>query len=306
MRLSEISIFFDIVKVLLTAAKELPANRMEAVSRITVINFEFRHFDIKIPPVTELFLLYAHLRNVRLINKIIFSPKIEKRRIKSFMTDIKIWMKDLTEKLQGAFGEKLEFVGLQGSYGRGEATESSDIDVVVIFRELVMGDLERYKDLIGEMPYREKICGFVSGRGELINWDKADLFQFYHDTTPYFGSIDYLLPLVNRPDAKRAVLVGACNIYHMCVHNFLHEYDAQILRSLCKTSFFVMIAKHFYETGDFIKKKSDLIFLLSEEEQELLGSISIFDRTSPDKDLFRELSEKLLMWSGGLINAFGD
>ena len=67
-----------------------------------------------------------------------------------------------------------------------------------------------------------------------------------------------------------------------------------------------MIAKHFYETGDFIKKKSDLIFLLSEEEQELLGSISIFDRTSPDKDLFRELSEKLLMWSGGLINAFGD
>ena len=85
------------------------------------------------------------------------------------MTDIKIWMKDLTEKLQGAFGEKLEFVGLQGSYGRGEATESSDIEVVVILRELVMGDLEKYKDLIGKMPYREKICGFVSGRGELIN-----------------------------------------------------------------------------------------------------------------------------------------
>ena len=222
------------------------------------------------------------------------------------MLEIEVWMKCFTEKLRAAFGEKLEFIGLQGSYGRGEATESSDIDVVVIFSELVMSELERYKELIGEMPHREKICGFVSGRGELINWDKADLFQFYHDTTPYFGSIDYLLPLVNRPDAKRAVLVGACNIYHMCVHNFLHEYDAQILRSLCKTSFFVMIAKHFYETGDFIKKKSDLIFLLSEEEQELLGSISIFDRTSPDKDLFRELSEKLLIWSGGLINCFGD
>jgi hypothetical protein len=279
---------------------------MEVVSRITVINFEFRHFDIKIPPVRELFLLYAHLRNVRLINKIIFSPKIEKRRIKSFMTDIKVWMKDLTEKLWAAFGEKLDFVGLQGSYGRGEATESSDIDVVVIFRELAMSDLGRYKDLIGEMPYREKICGFVSGRSELINWDKADLFQFYHDTTPYFGSIEYLLPLINRSDVKRAVLLGACNIYHMCSHNFLHEYDAQILRSLYKTSFFVIIAKHFYETGNFIKKKSDLVPLLQEKERELLGAISIFDRTSPDKDLFRELSEKLLMWSGGLINAFGD
>jgi hypothetical protein len=222
------------------------------------------------------------------------------------MLDIQFWMKDFTKKLLAAFGEKLEFEGLQGSYSRGEATESSDIDVVVIFSELAMSDLERYKELIGEMPHREKICGFVSGRNELINWDKADLFQFCHDTTPYFGSIGHLLPLINRSDVKRAVLLGACNIYHMCSHNFLHEYDAQILRSLYKTSFFVMIAEHFYETGDFIKKKSDLVPLLQERERELLGSISIFDRTSLDKDLFKELSEKLLMWSGGLINAFGD
>lgn len=220
------------------------------------------------------------------------------------MTDIKIWMKDLTEKLRGAFGEKLEFVGLQGSYGRGEATENSDIDVVVIFSELA--DLERYKDLIGEMPYREKICGFVSGRSELINWDKADLFQFYHDTTSYFGSIDYLFPLINRPDAKRAVLVGACSIYHMCVHNFLHENDSHILRSLYKTSFFVLIAKHFYETGVFVKRREDLIPLLSRQDRELLQSLSFFEGVPLDDDLFRELSEKLLIWSGGLINCFGD
>ena len=124
------------------------------------------------------------------------------------MLEIEVWMKCFTEKLRAAFGEKLEFIGLQGSYGRGEATESSDIDVVVIFSELAMSDLERYKDLIGEMPHREKICGFVSGRNELTNWDKADLFQFYHDTAPYFGSINHLLPLINRSDVKRAVLLG--------------------------------------------------------------------------------------------------
>ncbi len=32
------------------------------------------------------------------------------------------------------------FVGLQGSYGRGEATESSDIDIVVILDELTEFD----------------------------------------------------------------------------------------------------------------------------------------------------------------------
>jgi len=221
------------------------------------------------------------------------------------MLDIQVWMKNLTEKLQAAFGEKLEFVGLQGSYGRGEATESSDIDVVVIFSELAMSELELYKELIGEMPHREKICGFVSGWNELINWDKADLFQFYHDTTPYFGSIDHLLLLGDRSDVKRAVLLGACNIYHMCSHNFLHEYDAQILRSLYKTSFFVMIAEHFYETGDFIKKKSDLIPLLPEEERKLLESMSLFDASLLDDDLFKELTKNMLEWSSRLIRSFG-
>ena len=217
------------------------------------------------------------------------------------MLEIEVWMKCFTEKLRAAFGEKLEFIGLQGSYGRGEATESSDIDVVVIFSEHAMSDLERYKDLIGEMPHREKICGFVSGRNELSNWDKADLFQFYHDTAPYFGSINHLLPLINRSDVKRAVLLGACNIYHMCSHNFLHEYDAQILRSLYKTSFFVMIAEHFYETGDFIKKKSDLIPLLPEEERKLLESMSLFDAPALDDDRFKELSKNMLEWSSRLI-----
>lgn len=220
------------------------------------------------------------------------------------MLDIQVWMKNFTEKLRAAFGDKLEFVGLQGSYGRGEATENSDIDVVVIFTELAMRDLERYKDLIGEMPCREKICGFVSGRNELINWDKADLFQFYHDTVPYFGSIDYLLPLIDMSDVKRAVLLGACNIYHMCSHNFLHEYDAQILRSLYKTSFFVMIAKHFYQTGGFIKKKTDLISLLPEEERKLIEAISLFDGSPLSDDEFKELSKNMLEWSGRLIQNY--
>ncbi len=222
------------------------------------------------------------------------------------MIDIELWMKKFTAKLQSDFGEKLEFVGLQGSYGREEASESSDIDVVVIFSKLAMSDLEKYKKLISEMPFREKICGFISGREELVNWDKADLFQFYHDTTPYLGSIDHLLPLIKRCDVKRAILLGACNIYHMCSHNFLHEYDMQILRSLYKTSFFVMLAKHFYETGNFVKKKSVLMPLLSEEESKLLEAISLFSAPALDSDRFKELSENMLLWSGRIITSFGN
>ena len=49
---------------------------------------------------------------------------------------IEDWMKDLTEKLKRQFGQRLLFVGLQGSYQRGEATADSDIDVVVLLDTL--------------------------------------------------------------------------------------------------------------------------------------------------------------------------
>ena len=48
------------------------------------------------------------------------------------MVDIENWMGELAEKLTGRFGPRLLFLGLQGSYGRGEAGEDSDIDVAAV------------------------------------------------------------------------------------------------------------------------------------------------------------------------------
>ena len=39
------------------------------------------------------------------------------------------------------------------------------------------------------MPYKEKACGFISGKKELQNWSKTDLFQFFYDTKPIFGNL---------------------------------------------------------------------------------------------------------------------
>ena len=48
------------------------------------------------------------------------------------MIDISAWMNTFLKALNDTFGDRVWFVGLQGSYGRGEATQTSDIDVVVI------------------------------------------------------------------------------------------------------------------------------------------------------------------------------
>ena len=60
------------------------------------------------------------------------------------MINISTWIQRFLKSLDANFGERVWFVGLQGSYGRGEATEISDIDVVVILDELFASDIQTY------------------------------------------------------------------------------------------------------------------------------------------------------------------
>ena len=52
------------------------------------------------------------------------------------MIDISVWTKNFLQTLNETFGNRVWFVGLQGSYGRGEAHDASDIDIVVILDRL--------------------------------------------------------------------------------------------------------------------------------------------------------------------------
>ena len=185
------------------------------------------------------------------------------------MIDINGWMNDFLQKLDDVFANRVWFVGLQGSYGRGEATETSDIDVVMILDELSVADIQAYQDMLDTLPHRELICGFVSGKDEIMNWEPSDLFQFYHDTTPIRGSLDDLLPLIDNAAVERAIKMGAGNIYHGCVHNMLHEKNEEILKGLYKAASFVVQAIVFKQTGNYIKHQNQLLQVASVEEQKI-------------------------------------
>ena len=80
------------------------------------------------------------------------------------MIDVTTWMQDFLQTLNKTFANRIWFVGLQGSYARGEATETSDIDIVVILDELSAMDIQTYHDMLDTMSHRELICGFLSGK----------------------------------------------------------------------------------------------------------------------------------------------
>ena len=79
----------------------------------------------------------------------------------------KQWCEAFQNAILELFPGRVLFLGIQGSQRRGEATEQSDIDMVVILDELGAADLRAYRQMIEKMPEREKMCGFVSGKA---NW----------------------------------------------------------------------------------------------------------------------------------------
>jgi predicted nucleotidyltransferase len=184
--------------------------------------------------------------------------------------DITAWMQDFLQKLNETFASRVWFVGLQGSYSRGEATKTSDIDVVVILDELYASDIKKYNTMLDTLPHRELICGFLSGKDELFDWEPSDLFQFYYDTTPIKGSLDELLAVIDEAAVERAIKIGACNIYHGCVHNMLHEKSDEILRGLYKSASFVVQAIVFLQTGKYVKHQKELLSVAAADEHDIV------------------------------------
>ncbi len=209
--------------------------------------------------------------------------------------DITAWTNDFLQKLNDNFGSRVWFVGLQGSYGRGEATQTSDIDIVVILDELSSSDIQTYNAMLDTLPHRELICGFLSGKDEIMNWESSDLFQFCYDTTPIQGSLDEVLAVIDESAVNRAIKIGACNIFHGCVHNMLHEKSDDILRGLYKSASFVVQAIAFQQTGNYIRHQKDLLQIVSSDEQVIVDNFLHFKNGGVVD--FHSMSETLFAWS---------
>ena len=216
--------------------------------------------------------------------------------------DINRWLASFRKRLTQLFDDRLRFLGLQGSYGRGEATPESDIDVVVILDHAGFDDLCAYRRMLDGDSRSSQICGFVAGEDELMGWERSDLLQLYLDTRPVTGSLECLHSLFTDADIRRAVRIGACNLYHACSHNFLHARDGATLAALYKTARFTVRMRHLMRSGNYIASMGELARNVPEEDRRLLeiaGSIT----GEEDEETFGHYSHLLLEWTSEVIGA---
>lgn len=214
--------------------------------------------------------------------------------------DISFWLKVFQEILITLFGNRIKFFGLQGSYGRGEQTAGSDIDVVIILDEVSFKDLQLYQSMLDSFKEHDMICGFVSGEKELMNWEKSDLLQLVLDTKPIIGSLEHLQNLFNDEDIRRSVLTGACNLYHACSHNFLHAKDSNMLVGLYKAARFTIRMKHFLDTGSYISSMKLLAEHVTDKDRTILNIAS----SEFQENDFTERSQILIEWASEIITEY--
>ena len=212
------------------------------------------------------------------------------------MTELSGWMSAYIEAVRSAFGGRVKYIGLQGSRARGEAGPESDIDVVCVLDSCSLEDLETYRAAVADLPEREKLCGFVSGAAELYAWDPGELFQFRRDTDDWYGTLAGLLPPEEPGDAERALRAGACGLYHLCCHNFLHGRSREVLAEGYKAALFSLRAKAFLETGVWRRRQAELERVLAGRDREVLEAAMALKQGDCTEDL-PALTGRLLAWS---------
>jgi hypothetical protein len=156
-------------------------------------------------------------------------------------------------------------------------------------------DIQTYNTMLDTLTHRELICGFLSGKDDLMNWESSDLFQFCHDTAPIKGSLDEVMALIDESAVDRAIKISACNIYHGCVHNMLHEKSEDILRGLYKSASFVVQAIAFKQTGKYICHQKELLQVVSSNEQVIIETFMTLKNGGMVD--FNLMSETLFAWS---------
>ena len=218
------------------------------------------------------------------------------------MLDHNLYMQQLSDLLREAFGDRVLYIGLQGSYIRGEATEASDIDPMVVFDHLSSEDLMTYKQIISNLQESEKHCGFVCGSKELRNWNPLEICHLLHTTVDYFGELRPLLPSYSHEDVENYIKLSVGNLYHEICHRYLHgcgDKNAVKIAGSYKSIFFILQNVYYLKTGIFPKTKRGLFEMTSGADREIFSKvIALGDGVAYE---FDELFTSLLNWCSDLL-----
>lgn len=222
------------------------------------------------------------------------------------MFQIESYIEELLMLLKNSFGERLVYVGLQGSYLRNEQNENSDIDIMAVIDHMTVWDLDSYKEAIMRVGYYEKSCGFICGKDDLAAWNPLEACHLLHTTKDIYGTLSELLPKYTLEDEKNFIRLSIGNLYHELCHRYIHadrEKNKTKLPGTCKALFFILQNMMFLEQGAFYATKAELFDHLDGQDREVFAMLLKF-QNSQEVD-FDDAFRLLFSWCQNALMRLG-
>ncbi len=208
------------------------------------------------------------------------------------MLRIDEYIVELTDILKDDFGERLVYIGLQGSYLRNEQTENSDIDIMAVIDNMSVEDLKTYQKALVSIGNFDKSCGFICSKADLEHWNPLEICHLLNTTRDYYGELKNLVPAYTIEDERNYVKLSLNNLYHEICHRYVHadrEYNISKLPITCKSVFFIMQHLYYLSSGNFISTKRELLECVQGEDKTVL-ELSISLQNDSDYDFDRAFS----------------
>ncbi|MBS6228557.1 MAG: nucleotidyltransferase domain-containing protein [Clostridium sp.] len=214
--------------------------------------------------------------------------------------EVQKYMEHLVQLLRQQFGEQLLYVGLQGSCRRGETTENSDIDAVVVLEELSIPHLQQYRDILCRLGQKEKSCGFICGRKELAGWNPLESCLMLHETLDLYGKLEELMPPYTQEDVRVYLKLNLGNLYHELCHRYLHSGQLeQELPRMYKSTLYLLQNLHWLRTGVYPMNTSELEACLCDTDRQILLTAAQYKQGEAVDA--KEAFEQLFDWSAELL-----
>lgn len=245
--------------------------------------------------------------------------------------DMENYVDTLITALRKEFGRRLLYVGLQGSWMRGEASEDSDIDIMAVLDELSLADMDAYRRVVKSLNYADRSCGFLCGRKDLADWNRCEICHLVHTTKDCFGRLSELVPEYGKEDVVEYIRIMTGNLYHALCHSRVHGWRPEetfagttgengereeaawekMLREGLKQTFFILQNKQYVESGFFAVSRAELLGLLSGTDEEVLklamkGKASAAERQAALSEqrfaLLFNWCRQTLEWASGALS----
>lgn len=214
--------------------------------------------------------------------------------------DIPANVRAVVEECAARFGDNLACALWHGSRARGEPTDASDEDLILIFQRIDESVLLELREMFLR-PDLHEWSTYTLSVDELRQYPRHNRLQFHYGCQVLHGELDP--PPVTRDDLLADLRSLAREIRSYCRHYFIHHpflhphpdtvRTARQMYYQAKNAMLAMKIRHLYGTGEFPLTRSELRRVVDDAEE--LAIIDTVERWAEMRPAYEENPRPLIL-----------